>query len=378
MNYDTIKKRIEQFKSRDNYDKNIYNKIVNDLDELYKNKSKAIIQLTSNQYILTEKENFQNYIIQKLLKKAIAEVKQKNYENGHKYIEQLIELKPSEEYKEKINKVEQFCKINLTMNEGKKLIEDKQFKEAIQFFKNLKEDAINLEQHDIYNQGYELAKNKYFTFLNEELVDLLPKKGEKQSLKKYQDIIQKCEFIFNEFHYERKLNSKISDIKNKIYRLALEKIMEEKASKNKDFTEYMEKFRVIFETENVDKNTLINLRSSILKKMETPNIRNSIQKNSLRRSRIQFLKSTEFTDISLNTVDYYLNIIKNINQNKKDGLEEEIKNQIINYNNEMHLEHDNISNWLDSNNCKIKDNNYRGNIFAVFNSINFTFNFNKK
>ena len=116
MNYDTIKKRIEQFKSRDNYDKNIYNKIVNDLDELYKNKSKAIIQLTSNQYILTEKENFQNYIIQKLLKKAIAEVKQKNYENGHKYIEQLIELKPSEEYKEKINKVEQFCKINLNMN----------------------------------------------------------------------------------------------------------------------------------------------------------------------------------------------------------------------------------------------------------------------
>ena len=69
MNYDSIKSRINQFKTNNDLDENIYNKILNDLDELYKIKSNAFIQITSNQYILNEKENFKIYLIGKLLNK---------------------------------------------------------------------------------------------------------------------------------------------------------------------------------------------------------------------------------------------------------------------------------------------------------------------
>ena len=82
------------------------------------------------------------------------------------------------------------------------------------------------------------------------------------------------------------------------------------------------------------------------------------------------MESTKFNDISLETVDYYIDIIKSINGTDLNGFEKEIKEQIINYNKESNLVHDNPKDWLKINNNKIKNKNFRGNIFAVFNQVN--------
>ena len=42
---------------------------------------------------------------------------------------------------------------------------------------------LHLEQHKSFNQGYELTKAKYFIYLNEEIINLLPKKMKKIVLK---------------------------------------------------------------------------------------------------------------------------------------------------------------------------------------------------
>ena len=48
---------------------------MNDLDELYRIKNNSLFHLTSNEYILKEKDIFRIYIIGKLLNKAIEEIK---------------------------------------------------------------------------------------------------------------------------------------------------------------------------------------------------------------------------------------------------------------------------------------------------------------
>ena len=368
MNYDSIKNRINQFKASNELDENIYNKILNDLDELYKIKSNAFIQIRSNQYILTEKENFKIYLIGNLLNKALEEDKLNNYEIAYKYIKQVEELKPLGNFLETKDKLEQYTKFRLNIKEGKKLIENKEFKEAIQYFKKLKETAINLEEHKFFNKGYEIAKDKYFTYLNEEIINLLPKKDEKNCIKKCEDIINKCEFIFKEYKYETQLKTKISDIKKQIYIICLEKIIEEKAEKNEDYTNELNKYRTIIEIENIGKNVLSNFIYKVLNKLDSK--KKNMNKNEIRRQRRAVLQSTKFDDISLETVDYYINIIKEINDVDLNEVGEEIKTQIINYNSESNLMHDDPKNWFKSNENNIKNNNFRGRVFAVFNQVN--------
>ena len=234
MDYDSIKRRIVQFQSNDNLDENIYNKIFNDLDKLYNIKKNSSNLFTSNQYILKEKEIFKKFLMARLLKKAIEEAKLKHYEIGLNYIKQLKKLKPPKDYLEKMDKLEQYCKWNVNLNEGKKLIENKEFKKAIQFYKNMKETAANIDENESFNQGLELAKYKYFTYLNEEVINLMPRKVERHCIKKCEDVMAKCEYIFKEFQCEKKLKNKISDIKNQIYRIVLEKAIEEKVDKNQN------------------------------------------------------------------------------------------------------------------------------------------------
>ena len=369
MNYDSIKSRINQFKTNNDLDENIYNKILNDLDELYKIKSNAFIQITSNQYILNEKENFKIYLIGKLLNKSIEENKLKNYEIAYKYIKQIEELKPSGNYLETKDKLESYIKFNLNIKEGKKLIENKEFKEAIQYFKKLKETAINLDQYKILNQGYELAKTKYFTYLNEEIINLLPKKSEKNCIKKCKDIINKCEFIFKEYQNEKQLKTKLSDIKRQIYIICLEKIIEEKAEKNEDYTNELNKYRITIEIENMGENVLSNFIYKVLNKLDSKK-KNNLNKNEIRKQKKAILQSTKFDDISLEIVDYYINIIKEINEVDLNEVGEEIKTQIINYNSESNMEHDDPIKWFKSNENNIKNNNFRGRVFAVFNQVN--------
>ena len=104
----------------------------------------------------------------------------------------------------------------------------------------------------------------------------------------------------------------------------------------------------------------------MLSKIDSKNL-----KNSKKKKKKKFLESIEFNDISLETVDYYFNIIKSINESiKLDDIEKEIKEQIVNYNKELHLEHNDYKYWIELNRNNLKDKNFRGNIFAVFNLAN--------
>ena len=109
MNYDEIKNRINQFKTNNCLDENVYNKIMNDLDELYRIKNNALLKLTSNEYILKEKEIFRIYVIGKLLNKALEEIKMKNYELALKYIKQMEPLNPSGNYLTRKDELESLC-----------------------------------------------------------------------------------------------------------------------------------------------------------------------------------------------------------------------------------------------------------------------------
>ena len=372
MNYDSIKNRIIQFKSSDNLDENIYNQILNDLDKLYKIKSRAFIQITSNQYILNEKENFRIYLISKLLNEALKCTQIKNYEIADKYIKQVESLKPLGNYLETKDNLEKEIQFNIKIIEGNKLIENKEFLKAIQYFKNMEQTSNDLEQIETFNKGYKFAKAKYFRYLNEEIINLFPKKQEKNFFKKYQDIINKCEFLFKEFQNERQnqdIRKTISDIKKKIYKLSLEKIIEEKAEENKDYTNEINKYRTLIETENLGEDVLSNFICNILNKLESKN-KNNMKKNEIRKQKRKILESTKFNDISLETVYYYIDIIKNINGTELNDFEEEIKTQIINYNKESKLEHDAPIDWINLNKNNIKNKNFRGNIFAVFNQVN--------
>ena len=370
MNYDSIKSRIVRFKSAENLDENIYIKILCDLDTLYRIKSNAFIQITSNQYILNEKENFRIYLISKLLNEALKYSQLKNYEISYKYIKQIEALNPSGNYLETKDKLEKKIQFHLKIIEGNNLIEKKEFLKAIQYFKNMEQTSNDSDQIEVFNYAYKFAKAKYFRYLNEEIINLFPKKQEKNSFAKYQDIINKCEYLFKVFQNERQnqdIRKTISDLKKQIYKISLEKIIEEKAKENKDYTNEMKKYRTLIEIENLGENVLSNFIFEVLKKLES---KNNIKKNDIRRQKRKILESTKFNDISLETVDYYIDIIKSINGTDLNGFEKEIKEQIINYNKESNLVHDNPKDWLKINNNKIKNKNFRGNIFAVFNQVN--------
>ena len=79
MDFECIKKRIEQFKSKNTFEEAEYKKIFDDLDNLYKKKNNAIFKITSNEYILKEKEIFRKYIIGSLLQKSNEEAKTQRF-----------------------------------------------------------------------------------------------------------------------------------------------------------------------------------------------------------------------------------------------------------------------------------------------------------
>ena len=66
-----------------------------------------------------------------------------------------------------------------------------------------------------------------------------------------------------------------------------------------------------------------------------------------------------------------MELIKYINEGKlSEALENDIKTQINNYNKEIENKHNEFKQWVLNNQNNIKNINFRGNIFAVFNKIN--------
>ena len=368
MNFESIKKNIEQFKSKNIFEEIEYKKIFEDLDNLYKIKNNAFIQFTSNEYILKEKENFRKYLIGMLLQKSNEAAKSQKFQLALNNIKKLKSLNPSEKENKEIEQIRQYCEIRLNCQIGYELIKEKQFKQAIKYFKNMKEISNNVIQNEFYNKGLNFAKVSYVDDFSNELINSMKKKEENNNISKMEEIMSKCEKLFEEFKYENFLRKKISEIKINFYSKILEKIIEEKIKENQIFDKEMEKYKSLIDKENIKENKISNFESKInfikfrKRKFKQKNYRNKkIQKNV-------FNPEKENSYISLEKIKNYLEIIKNINESGIDEkLEEDIKAQAINYNKELDNDHENVKNWLSLNKNNITNNSFS---FSLFNSIN--------
>ena len=366
IDFNSIKERIKEFKSKKNFEERIYQEIFDDLDACYNYRAQKYIQRWSNkEEVLKQKEEFRIYLINNIFNIANKNAKTKEYVISSKKIKQLEKLiKPSDfEFSNNIEKLKFYCEFEIYLINGNDLLEKRQYKEAIKFFKHLTEISINPRYNEIYTQKLTEAKIQYIKNALEDNIDLL-------SSNKYEEIIIKSEQLLNEFQYESKLKYLMYQTKI-MYAIALEKIIEEKISKNITNINEYEKYKSLIETENIKENKIeefnIKIQSILKSNTETP-IKNE---KKLVQNDINIPENIEFNIISLEIITKYLNIIKNINEGKlNESLENDIKTQVKNYNEEIQNNHKDINQWILNNQTNLKNNNFRGNIFAVFNKIN--------
>ena len=201
----------------------------------------------------------------------------------------------------------------------------------------------------------------YIKNILEKNIDLL-------QLNNYEDVIINSEYLLKEFQYDSKIKSLIYQIKI-IYAMALEKSIEEKISKNKINKDEYEKYKSLILTENIKDNKLEEFNHKINSFIHSDS--NEDDKKEEESKIINIQKNIEFNIIPLEIINKYLNIIKNINEGiLSESLEKDIISQIENYNKEILNEQNDINQWILNNKNNFKNNDFRGNIFAIFNKIN--------
>ena len=364
----TIRSEIEKFKSSKNFKEEDYQQILKDFDYLYNSSNNSLFQIKSNEYILEEKENFRKYLIGSLLQNINKEAKKKNFRIALENIKKLEKLKPSEKEQKDIYKIKQFCEISINYNDGEILIGREQYRQAINFYKNLKANSNTVIENDAYSKALELSKAKYITWISNKIINLLPKTKDKKTIENCQKIIKHCEALFKEFQFDNKLKSKISEIKKNYYSRALETIIEQKIEENMTFSDEIDKYKSLVDTENLKDNKLEEFYLKTRKLEEPKSLKNEKQIILNNDNKINY----EFNYISLETINNYLNIIKYINEAELDpNIEKDIITQVNNYNEELNICQDDLfKDWILKNKQSIKNNNFRGNIFAFFYVIN--------
>ena len=365
--FNSIKQQINEFKTKKSFDEQIYLNILQDLDNCYNYKSKQLFQKWNNKEEVSKvKEEFRIYLINNIFIIANQESISKNYNSSLQTIQKLEKLiKPSDfEMTNNLNKLKSYCEFEINTIEGKDLLQKNKYRESINFFKNL----INISSHPKHNEIYSKflfeSKSCYIKNILKENIDLLQSNN-------YVEILNKCELILNEFEYESKLKHLIVQTK-KLYAMTLEKKIEEELKKNMlDINDY-EKYKSLIETENIKDNKIEEFKLKIDNMFEQAN-KNIIQSEEkiVKNNNNDINKNIKINKISLETINKYLKLIKYINEGKlSEELENEIKIQINNYNEEIQNNNYDVNQWILSNQNNIKNNNFRGNIFAIFNKIN--------
>ena len=93
IDFDSIKDRIKEFKSKKLLEESIYLEILNDLDTCYNYKAKKFIQRWSHKEdVLKTKEEFRKYLIYNIFNIANEYNKKKNYDNSLRKLKQLEKL----------------------------------------------------------------------------------------------------------------------------------------------------------------------------------------------------------------------------------------------------------------------------------------------
>ena len=99
LNFNIIKKRIEDFKIRDRFEENEYSSILDDLEKLYNQKGNSFLFWNKDkEIILNEKNLFKKYLVFNLFTKVEYDIKSEKYENVLISINKLEKLGILEQY----------------------------------------------------------------------------------------------------------------------------------------------------------------------------------------------------------------------------------------------------------------------------------------
>ena len=361
LNFNEIKKRIDDFKIRDKFEENEYFSILEDLEKLYNQRkgNSLLFWNKDDKIILNEKNLFKKYLVFNLFTKVEFDIKSQKYEKALISINKLEKLGKLEEYNiiTDLEKYKIFCEAKINSKYIDDLLKEKKYEEAIKRSKSLVDLSQNYMQNLTYSMKLNESKGLYIKNILENNISLL--KSEPYI------VINNCEKILKEFQYESKLKTLIFTTK-KLYANALEIFIEEKIKKNEECMEQYEKYKSLIETNNIKENRLNEFNEKIITffKYKEQNENNKINK-------INNVYYLEYNPISKEIINNYLEKIKIINDGKiNENIEKDILTQIYNYNEELMKDHNNIKNWLSNNNNNIKNNKFRGNVFAVFNLVN--------
>jgi len=362
LNFYIIKNRIEDFKKRDKFEENEYLSILEDLEKLYNQKkgNSFLFWNKDNEIILNEKNLFKKYLVFNLFTKVEYDIKSENYENALILINKLEKLGKLEEYNiiTNLEKYKIFCETKINSKYIDDLLKGKKYEEAIKISKSLVDFSQNYMQNTAYSIKLNESKGLYIKNILENNISLL--KSEPYI------VINNCEKILKEFQYESKLKTLIFNTK-KLYANALEIFIEEKLNKNEECMEQFEKYKSLIETNNIKENRLNEFNEKVITFFKYKE--QNYEKNKL--NTINNIYYYEYNPISIEIINNYLEKIKIINDGKiNENLEKDILTQIYNYNEELMKDHNNIKNWLSNNKENIKKNEFRGNVFAVFNIVN--------
>ena len=156
LNFNIIKKRIEDFKIRDRFEENEYSSILDDLEKLY-NQTKGNFFLfwkKDKEIILNEKNLFKKYLVFNLFTKVEYDIKSEKYENALISINKLEKLGKLEEYNiiTNLEKYKIFCETKINSKYIDDLLKGKKYEKAIKISKSL----VYFSQYYMKNNAYSI------------------------------------------------------------------------------------------------------------------------------------------------------------------------------------------------------------------------------
>ena len=360
---------ISLLKRKNNFSGIFYLIILRDLDDLFKEEKCNIYRnfdketKLKKEIISNERNNFRKFLIYKFLDIIKKQKDAQKYESSIEYIKKLENILNSTETLDIISKIQinneiqtikNFCKLKINCNKGLILLKNKKYEESISLFQ---EFLLNSKNDNYEYKHLKICLDNAKTeFINEETrknINLI-------KLNKFKEVIINFENINNKYKNESSLEKPLNEAKIP-YGFALKKIIEEKNKLNENWEEEEKKYVIL--PENIKNKLEIFYKN--YKKSDTKIQNEKINSNIIKN---------EHNEISLNVIKIYLEKIKSLN---KEGINKELENDLISQVNNFNEEskkfiknNEKIENWFKKNKKNIEKNNFRGNIFAVFNIIN--------
>ena len=373
-----IEKKTDNFNLNGNCEKKYYSIILDDLDSLYNHHNNRYYFLFSiNPQKEQEKRklratlidkkriNFKKLLLNKLDKLSQSQMKSYRYHSCLETINQLEDILNStdsidESRKNKIieknKEKKRICRIQIDIKEANELLKNKKYEEAIKSFDTLILKYSGEKEQQFFEMQKEISISKYMINIAKENISLI-------KTDKANDIANNLEKIIDKYKNYSRLNRPVNELR-KLYGKCLETIIETKQKNFEKCDEELIKYNSLADVTNLGYQL-----KNFKEKYEIISICNTKIEEKSSEEKIKY----ESDLISKNTIRDYLEQIKEKNNGLSQEIEQDIYTQVDNYNEELknrNKKYIKINEWLEINKEKIKQKNFRGNVFAFLNSVN--------